>query len=94
MLRSSRPPSCTFSRKHLAHCVLACMALYDSREKYEQLRNAYNSVVDEDSVCSLKVPPIEEWHGMTTLCDNLFCRWVAVFPVVIFVWAMGRVPET
>lgn len=65
----------------MAHIVLASMALSGRHEKYEELRNAYNSDVDEDSVCSLRIPPIEEWRGMTNMCENMFCRWVAVLSV-------------
>jgi len=66
----------------MAHCVLGCLVLSGFEGKYEELRDAYNSVVEEDSVCSEKAPPIEEWSGMTSLCKNIFCKWVAALPVM------------
>ncbi len=45
-------------------------------DKYEELRNAYNSVIDEDDVCSLRVPPTEKWSGMAGICEHVFCRYV------------------
>lgn len=71
--------SCTRSRAHLAHCALACMVASEVAGKYEELRTTYNSVIDEDCVYSLKVPPMEEWRDMTCVCDHLFCRCVVVF---------------
>ncbi len=53
------------------------MVLTGQTDKYEELRNAYNSVVDEDNeVCCVMFPPMEEWPGMTRICDYAFCRWV------------------
>jgi len=54
------------------------MVISEVTGKYEELRGTYNSVVDEDCVYSVKVPPMEEWRDMTCVCDHLFCRWVGV----------------
>ena len=60
------------------HLVLACMVLNGLTGKYGELRDAYNSVIDDDNVRRPKVPPMEEWRGITSICDHMFCRW-AVF---------------
>jgi len=57
------------------------MVLTGQTDKYENLRDAYNSVVDEDNeVCCVRFPPIEEWPGMTDICDYSFCRWENIVP--------------
>ena len=55
------------------------MVLRGFKEKYEELRNAYNSVIDNDDRCAKHVPPMEEWRGMTGICDHIFCRWAIGF---------------
>ncbi|CAM9794065.1 unnamed protein product [Ectocarpus sp. 4 AP-2014] len=57
---------------HLAHCTLACLLLSGRHEKYESLRQAYNSVMDEPS--AVRAPPAEEWTGMDCICKHVFCR--------------------
>ncbi|CAM9560265.1 unnamed protein product [Scytosiphon promiscuus] len=67
------PGICRFSAwKHLAHCTLACMAMSRLPGRYELMRNAYNSVMDEPG--ERRAPPYGEWQGMPSVCDALFCR--------------------
>lgn len=61
----------SFPRKHLAHCCLTAMAVSRNAEKYEELRNSYNSVVDSDA---MEVAPFEEFRGMSEICGNIFCK--------------------
>lgn len=61
------------------HCVLASMVFAGLTDKYEGLRSAYNSVIDDGDLHSVRIPPIEEWRGMSSICDNIFCRWVVAF---------------
>ncbi len=76
------------------HCVLACMVLSGVNSKYEELRTTYNSVIDDGD---RRIPPQEEWRGMTSICDHIFCRWVAVSGVLmrrshyaVVWWYVGR----
>ncbi|CAM9974786.1 unnamed protein product [Ectocarpus sp. 13 AM-2016] len=57
---------------HLAHLTLACLLLSGRHEKFESLRQAYNSVMDDPS--AVRVPPAEEWTGMECICKHVFCR--------------------
>lgn len=57
------------------HCCLAVMVISGNVEKYEELRAAHNSVVDSDF---LRPPPFEEFRGMSSICGNIFCKWVLV----------------
>ncbi|CAM9279340.1 unnamed protein product, partial [Ectocarpus sp. 8 AP-2014] len=66
---------------HLAHCTLACLLLSGRHEKYESLRQAYNSVMDEPS--AVRVPPAEEWTGMECICKHVFCRSLYCFFMTI-----------
>ena len=60
------------------HGVLACMVVSGFNGKYEQLRNSYNSVIDDGDLGSLRVPLMKEWRGMTSICDHTFCRWAMI----------------
>ena len=64
------------------HGVLACAVVSGFSGKYEQLRNAYNSVIDDGDLGSLRVPLMKEWRGLTSICDHMFCRW-AMFRVFV-----------
>ncbi|CAM9691032.1 unnamed protein product [Ectocarpus sp. 6 AP-2014] len=66
---------------HLAHCTLACLLLSGRHEKYESLRQAYNSVMDEPS--AVRAPPAEEWTGMECICKHVFCRSLYCFFMTI-----------
>lgn len=61
-------------RKHLAHCCLACMYISCNCQKFEELRRSYNSVIEDDGVDTRKVPPMEEYRGMDSICSNVFCK--------------------
>lgn len=77
-------------RKHLAHCTLACMALSGRPERYDLLRDAYNSVIDDPA--ETRAPPLEEWHGMNSICDAVFCRYelqLLLLSLRILVIALG-----
>lgn len=52
------------------------MAISGRHEKYEQLRNVYNFVIEDGDVDTLRVPPLEELCGMSSICGHIFCRWV------------------
>lgn len=67
------PISLSVPRKHLAHCCLAGMVISGNAEKYEELRIAYNSVLDDGL---LRAPPVEEYRGMSSICGNIMCKWV------------------
>ena len=58
------------------------MVLSGDACKYEELRTAYNSVIDQDDACCLRAPPMEEWRGMTSVCEQMFCRWVVLLSVL------------
>jgi len=62
------------------HCVLACMVLGGVTDKYEELRDVHNSVIDDGDLSFVRIPPMEEWRGMSCICDHIFCRWVVSFP--------------
>lgn len=59
-------------RKHTTHCILKAMAIRGYRDKYMELRDAYNSVMNEPGV--VKIPPFEEFTAVTDICDGFFCR--------------------
>lgn len=55
------------------HVCLTCMVVSCNPEKYEELRTAHNFVVDNDA---LRAPPFEEFRGISSICGNIFCKWV------------------
>lgn len=71
--------SVSIPRKHLAHCCLACMYISCNYEKYEELRKSYNSVIDVDGVETKRIPPVDEFGGMDSICSSIFCKWVPFF---------------
>lgn len=77
----------------MVHCTLTALAISGRREKYEQLRNLYNFVMDDDDLDTLKVPPLGELRGMSSICGHIFCRWVGGWvprEVLYFCVAGGR----
>eukprot|EP00752_Nemacystus_decipiens_P005052 g4587.t1 len=59
---------------HKAHTVLAGLAALDvlgAREEYQRLRAAYNSSRPHGFP---PAPPLEEWQGMSAICDDFHCR--------------------
>lgn len=56
----------------MAHCILTMLAEKGCRDKYSELRDVYNSVVDEPG--GLIVPPFEECTSIRDICDGVFCR--------------------
>ena len=59
------------SRSHFAHSQLWCLAFGPDRERYEELRAAYNPV--RPAGCP-PAPPFEDWRGMSDICDHAYCR--------------------
>ena len=55
------------------HVCLNCMVVTGNPRKYESLRTSYNSVADTGAP---RAPPFEEFRGMSSICGNIFCRWV------------------
>lgn len=66
------------ARDNVAHVMLAALAaLYGTRagELYGRLRANYNAHRPPGSP---PAPPLEEWRGLSTFCEDLHCRWVLV----------------
>ncbi len=62
-------------RLHWAHLVLETLTRIDtssSRDAYNRLRTVYNSYCPPDS---LPVPPLEEWQGLSSICEVISCRY-------------------
>ena len=55
------------------HVCLNCMVVSGNAEKYEELRASYNSVIDNKVP---RAPPFTEFRGMSSICGNVFCKWV------------------
>eukprot|EP00903_Cladosiphon_okamuranus_P014222 g13213.t1 len=76
----TNPGICRFSAwKHLAHCCLACMYVAGQCDRYEELRRAYNSVIDDDGGCTKKIPPPGEFRGMDSICSGVLCKSIFNF---------------
>lgn len=58
-------------RLWIAHTHLFMLAFSHQRCKYEEVRASYNSVRPPGS---LKVPPFEEFRGVSDICDHTYCR--------------------
>ncbi|CAM9553176.1 unnamed protein product [Scytosiphon promiscuus] len=68
---SRYPGLCRFSTwRHLSHCLLSFLSKLGDVGRFEDLRQAYNSVRAEDAP---EVPPQSEWT-MVGFCDHIFCR--------------------
>lgn len=66
-------------RVHEVHMILAGLAAIDdhvAREMYDTLRAAYNP---SRARGTSPVPPLEEWQGLSSICENLQCRQVWAF---------------
>lgn len=75
--RASRPFRVLLSiatlRSHITHTVLAALTTADGPDAqalYNNLRNIYNRMRCPEA---LPVPPIEEWQGVSHICDNFYC---------------------
>jgi len=66
-------------RLHVTHFELWSLASGPHRERYEELRAAYNGVRPKGS---LPAPPYEKVAGMSDICDHpdSFCRYDAESP--------------
>ena len=56
--------------------LLANLAVIDdprARGIYDKLGAAYNSALRPGA---RPIPPFEEWQGVSSCCDNYYCRWV------------------
>ncbi|CAM9958278.1 unnamed protein product [Ectocarpus sp. 8 AP-2014] len=65
---------CMLIWRHIAHGVLGSLAAIDdsrARGLYDRLREVHNS---SRPSASLPAPPLEEWGGISDLCDNFQCR--------------------
>lgn len=72
----------------MAHMMLAALTALDdagARGVYDRLRAAYNP---SRPLGSSPVPPLEEWQGMSLICDDIQCRYTNphVLGVAVFVW--------
>lgn len=59
--------------------LMANLAVIDdprARVIYDKLSAAYNSAIRPGS---RPIPPFEEWQGVSSFCDNFYCRWVFLF---------------
>ncbi|CAM9748965.1 unnamed protein product [Scytosiphon promiscuus] len=71
------PGVCRSFSEHTVHQVLsvaAAMVTPRARELFERLRIAHNLVQEPGS---LLVPPLDDWQGVSMLCDNRICRAVS-----------------
>lgn len=71
-------PNLLCARDTIAHSLLAALvALGDTRadDLYNRLRAAYNPFRPHGS---LPVPPLEEWQGVASICEDFHCRYVGV----------------
>ncbi|CAM9871072.1 unnamed protein product, partial [Hapterophycus canaliculatus] len=58
---------------HTTHVQLSSLASGPHRERYEELRAAYNPMRPQGS---LAAPPFDEWSEMPDICDpDAFCRY-------------------
>ncbi|CAM9627688.1 unnamed protein product [Ectocarpus sp. 12 AP-2014] len=65
---------CMMNWCHLAHGTLGALAAIDdsrARGLYNRLRDVYNS---SRHPTSLPAPPLEEWRGISAICDHFQCR--------------------
>ena len=53
---------------------LAALDIPGAREEYERLRAAFNASRLHGS---RPAPPLEEWQGVSSICDDLHCRFEA-----------------
>lgn len=59
--------------------MLAALAALDDSgapEMYDRLRAAYNPC---RPLGSSPVPPLEEWQGMSSICEDVYCRYKGPF---------------
>ncbi|CAN0123755.1 unnamed protein product [Ectocarpus sp. 6 AP-2014] len=59
---------------HASHSILGALAAIKSsraRELYNRLRDVYNP---SRPASFLPAPPLEEWHGTSSFCDDFQCR--------------------
>ncbi|CAM9274390.1 unnamed protein product, partial [Laminaria digitata] len=68
------PGICRY-RPHLIHCVLTASAACLCRPVYDPVRAIYNSILPGNGT---PAPPLEEWGGMSCICNHIFCRSVQV----------------
>lgn len=74
--RCPRPFSGLCLRAHWAHIMSAALAALDisgAREVYNTLRDVYNR---SRPLGSSPVPPLDEWQGMSAICEDTYCRYV------------------
>lgn len=72
---SSSPPLVS-RRAHWAHLMSAALVSLDvpgAREMYDMLRGVYNPFRPNGSP---PLPPLEEWRGMSGICEDTYCRYV------------------
>lgn len=57
---------------HIASAALAALDASGARELYDTLRAAYNPFRPPGSP---PVPPLEEWQGVSAICEDTYCRY-------------------
>lgn len=65
-------------RSHWSHMMLAALAglnISGTRQIYDRMRASYNSCSPRGSA---PAPPLEEWRGVSWICNDLACRWGGV----------------
>lgn len=75
LLSQTIPTTLLCNRWHGVHCLFIILASVERRSLYSQLRDAYHSVRVDGSP---RFPPLEEWQGITEICEHIFCRFVSV----------------
>lgn len=61
------------ARIHSVHCLVLLLINAEAGEMYDKVREGYNRVRPE---LTTPLPPMEEWPGMTAICDTVFCRYL------------------
>lgn len=56
----------------MTHRILKVLAGKGYRQKYSELRDVYNSMVDEPG--TRMAPPFDEFTSVRDICDGFFCR--------------------
>lgn len=61
-------------RVHMAHTMLLMIAICGARDLFEDLRASFNRM---RLASALPIPPFEEWRGLSSICDHVYCRYLA-----------------
>lgn len=69
-------PPAVRNRYHFTHNTFSMLSALGARELFEKLRHSYNRMELGEAA---PVPPFDEWGGILTICDHVFCRCVLEF---------------